>query len=129
MRNSDMKSFSLLVVLVINVLSVFQHGQKMVVAEECEVEIRGFQIECMYYMNKGDPRILNPNDRCCKVITDAYPKLSCWCNSLSRKVGMLSLPHYIFLLFLSQFFILSYWGFWCGITIWLHTTSNQGFHY
>jgi len=92
MRNSDTKSFWLLVVLVMNVVSVFQHGHKMVAAEDCEEELRGFDIECMYYMNKGDPRILNPNHRCCKVITHAFPKLSCCCNNLSRKVGMLSLP-------------------------------------
>ncbi|ESW21169.1 hypothetical protein PHAVU_005G047700 [Phaseolus vulgaris] len=86
MRNSDTKSFWLLVVLVMNVVSVFQHGHKMVAAEDCEEELRGFDIECMYYMNKGDPRILNPNHRCCKVITHAFPKLSCCCNNLSRKV-------------------------------------------
>jgi len=87
MRNSDMKSLWLLVVLVMSVL-VLEHGHKMVGAEDCEEEIRGFTIECMYYMSNDSQSLVNPNARCCKVITDAYPTLSCWCNSLSRKVGM-----------------------------------------
>jgi len=82
-----MKSLWLLVILVINVLSVLNE-KKLVSAEECEVEIRGMTIECTYYMNKTNQRLVNPNDRCIKAINDVYPKLSCWCNSLSRKVGM-----------------------------------------
>ncbi|XP_017424759.1 uncharacterized protein LOC108333813 [Vigna angularis] len=83
MRNSEMKWLCLLVILVISVLD----EKKLVLAEECEVEIRGMTIECLYYMNKGDQRLLAPNDRCKKAITDAFPKLQCWCNSLSRKVA------------------------------------------
>ncbi|CAJ1958213.1 unnamed protein product [Sphenostylis stenocarpa] len=86
MRKCDMKSFWLVAVVVVNVLSVLMVG-----AEECETEILGMKIECTYYMTKSDPRILDPNPQCCKAIADAHKKLSCWCNSLARKVGVFPL--------------------------------------
>lgn len=93
MRNSEMKWLCVLFVMV--VISV-------VSAEECEVEIRGMTIECTYYMNKSDQRLLTPNDRCKKAIRDVFPKLQCWCNSLSRKVGM-----FFLFLFFYNFFTIS----------------------
>ncbi|KAL5150225.1 hypothetical protein HKD37_13G036900 [Glycine soja] len=85
MTNFNVKSIWWLPILAICVLSLC-HDHKMVVAEDCEEELRGLNIECMYYMNKDDPSLLNPNGRCCKAITDAYPKLGCVCKNLSRKV-------------------------------------------
>ncbi|RDX79414.1 hypothetical protein CR513_40170, partial [Mucuna pruriens] len=103
MVNSDVKSLWLLAVLGMSVLSL-SHDPKMVAAEDCDVHLRGLEIECMYYMNKGNPStLLNPNDRCCKVIKRA--NVPCVCRNLSRKLSMLLLlSQYSFFHFPSQLF-------------------------
>ncbi|KAK7323445.1 hypothetical protein VNO77_26918 [Canavalia gladiata] len=87
MVSSVVKSFWVLAFLAMCVLSLC-HDQNPVpkmAAEDCEVDLRGFEIECMYYMHKGMPyMLLNPNDRCCKVIKEA--NIPCCCNNLSRKL-------------------------------------------
>ncbi|MED6219907.1 hypothetical protein PIB30_040187 [Stylosanthes scabra] len=47
-------------------------------SEDCETDLRGLEIECMYYMHKGEPpTLMNPNQRCCDVIQHA--NLPCCC--------------------------------------------------
>ncbi|XP_027339565.1 uncharacterized protein LOC113853245 [Abrus precatorius] len=82
----DIKTIGLLF-LSICLLSLC-HDQKLlptVAGEDCDVDLRGFEIECMYYMNKGEPStLINPNDRCCKVIKNA--NIPCCCRNLGRKL-------------------------------------------
>lgn len=84
--STNLKSIWLLGTFAICVLSLFHHDHK-VAAEDCEVDMRGLEIECMYYMNNGEPStMLNPNDRCCKVLTGL--NLPCVCGNLHRKICM-----------------------------------------
>ncbi|KAL5137204.1 hypothetical protein HKD37_10G027606 [Glycine soja] len=86
MANFDVKSIWLLSVFAICVLSLCLYHKMVAAEEDCEEEFRGLNIECYYYMHSGDPTLIFPNDRCCKAITHAYPKLQCVCNILYRKV-------------------------------------------
>ncbi|RYR79675.1 hypothetical protein Ahy_A01g004493 [Arachis hypogaea] len=55
-------------------------------AEDCETDLRGLEIECLYYMHKGEPStLMNPNKRCCDVIQQA--NLPCCCANLNRKLS------------------------------------------
>ncbi|KAL1370038.1 hypothetical protein AAHE18_01G030800 [Arachis hypogaea] len=55
-------------------------------AEDCEIDLRGLQIECLIYMHIGEPStIINPNKRCCDVIQQA--NLPCCCANLNRKIS------------------------------------------
>ncbi|XP_020990980.1 uncharacterized protein LOC107473192 isoform X2 [Arachis duranensis] len=57
-------------------------------AEDCETDLRGLEIECLYYMHKGEPStLMNPNKRCCDVIQQA--NLPCCCANLNRKLYLL----------------------------------------
>ncbi|CAL5201536.1 unnamed protein product [Lathyrus oleraceus] len=82
MLGSNMKSIWLLVILVITSLCHY----KNVKGEDCERDILGMNIECMYYMNIGLPEEpIPPNDRCCNVLKTA--NVPCVCkNGLSRKL-------------------------------------------
>lgn len=96
MANFDVKSIWLLSVFAICVLSLCLYHKMVAAEEDCEEEFRGLNIECYYYMHSGDPTLIFPNDRCCKAITHAYPKLQRVCNILYRKVRMLLLSQYFF---------------------------------
>ncbi|KAI9115211.1 hypothetical protein K1719_013530 [Acacia pycnantha] len=50
--------------------------------EDCERDLLGLQIECLYYMHKGEPPMQDPNDRCCNEIKKA--NVPCVCTKLSR---------------------------------------------
>ncbi|KAK7323410.1 hypothetical protein VNO77_26882 [Canavalia gladiata] len=88
MVGSDVKTYWLLAILGICVLSLC-HDQKlapMVAAENCDTDMRGLEIECMAFMNKGIPnKPEDPNDRCCKIIKQV--NVPCCCNNLNRKIG------------------------------------------
>lgn len=57
----------------------------LVAAEECEVDFRGLEVECMIFMHSGNPSaIIDPNNRCCNVIKNA--DLQCCCRNLDRKL-------------------------------------------
>ena len=55
------------------------------VSADCEQDLRGLEIECLYYMHKGVPPMQNPNDRCCNLIKVA--DVPCVCSKLSRHIG------------------------------------------
>ncbi|KAI4333041.1 hypothetical protein L6164_017896 [Bauhinia variegata] len=66
------------------IMQLWHDEQKLVVvAENCQEDIWGFNIECMYYFAKSEP-LRDPNDRCCKVIQSA--NIPCCCRHLSDKL-------------------------------------------
>lgn len=108
---SNLKSIWLLVTIaMISVLCLCHH--KVVAAEDCQVDMRGIQIECMYYMNKGDPSLKDPNDRCCNVIGGL--NLPCICRNLYQKLCMLLLPqHPLFIIFIFLIVLICYLSVLC----------------
>ncbi|XP_028789889.1 uncharacterized protein LOC114745883 [Neltuma alba] len=52
--------------------------------EECQSDLIGLEIECLYYMHKGVPAMQNPNGRCCRAIHEA--NILCVCSKLTQKI-------------------------------------------
>lgn len=75
--------------------------------EDCQSDLLGLEIECLYYMHKGVPSIMqNPNHRCCRAIKKS--NIPCVCTKLTHKISkynMLKLGlSYFFVSYFLSFF-------------------------
>ncbi|RDX79409.1 hypothetical protein CR513_40165, partial [Mucuna pruriens] len=79
MVNSNVKSFWFLAMCVLSLC----HDLKMVAAENCDEDMRGLEIECLFYMNNSDPKLVDPNQRCCNIIKGV--NVPCCCSSILQR--------------------------------------------